>query len=96
MTRQHIFDGDTFEPAKDTKRLSSQFARVLNVMRDGRERTINDIHELTGDPHQSITSRLRDCNKERFKVPHGIEKMKPRRIGGGLWVYRVYMKEGME
>jgi len=60
------FDGATYNPEHDQKRLTGQILRVFDVMKDGNWHTYNEIHEITRDPIQSIATRLRDFRKFRF------------------------------
>lgn len=50
---------------------SPQRDRILQLMRDGRFRTILEISELTGDPVPSIRTQLRTLGRthELIKVP---------------------------
>ena len=79
-------DGDTFAD-DDRERLNRQARRVYRVMLDNRWHTLGEIGELTGDPEQSVSARLRDLRKARFGA-HEIER---RRVVGipGLWEYRM-------
>lgn len=64
--KQLHFNGITYEAKFDYDRLKGQNRRVFNVMKDGRYRTLDEIHAVTGDPTHSISARLRDFRKERF------------------------------
>lgn len=82
------FGGETYDPAYDGERLTKQLGRVYAAMIDGLWRTLWDVHEITGDPLQSISARLRDLRKKRF----GEYIVERRRLGNphrGLWEYRV-------
>ena len=59
------FDGRTYDPAVDRRRLSGQYWRVFELMRDGHWRTLEAIAATTGDPHASVSARLRDMRKPR-------------------------------
>lgn len=87
-----IFDGKTFEPARDEVRLSGQLARVYNCMRDGRWRTLSEIRYALSyegltpkDSEAGISARLRDLRKKRW----GSHVVNRRRRGVGLWEYQV-------
>lgn len=80
-----LFDGLTYEPAKDKERLSRQIVQVRHMMQDGRWRTLHDISVATGFPEASVSARLRDLRKERF----GAWTVERRRCERGLWQYRV-------
>jgi hypothetical protein len=77
------FDGPD-DPTK-TVRLHAQQIRILNVVRDGAWRTLQQIADATGDPTPSISAQLRHLRKRRFGS-HVVEK---RHVGGGLYQYRV-------
>ena len=79
------FDGETFEPAQDEARLTSQFLRVQAVMQDGNWHSLRELAEQTGGSEPSVSARLRDLRKKRFGA-HVVERA---RIGGGLFVYRL-------
>ena len=78
-------DGETFNYARDARRLAGQHARVLAFMRDGWWHTLAEISERTGDPEASVSARLRDLRKPRFGS-HVIEREYVQR---GLWRYRL-------
>ena len=80
-----LFDGATYDHKRDYVRLSGQIKRVYDVMRDGRWRTLNEISNLTGDPHASISTRLRDFRKEKF----GGHTVNRRYIDNGLYEYQL-------
>lgn len=61
-----VADGETFEVGRDGKRLNDQLLRVFKAMRDGDWHTLYELHELTGDPEQSISARLRDLRKPKI------------------------------
>ena len=88
----HHFDGATFEPSRDARRLTNQFNRVLAALRDGREYTLSELHEITGDPEASISARLRDLRKPRF----GSHEIRARYIRRGLFGYRLIKRDLFE
>lgn len=61
-----IFDGATFDPEKDTIRLSGQLAEVYNLMRDGRYRTLAEIRNVVSGSEAGISARLRDLRKRKW------------------------------
>jgi len=79
--------GDTFDRAFDFARLNAQQSRVFNVMRDGKFRTLAEIHNLTGDPEASISARLRDLRRTEFGGMT-VDRMR-QTDGGGTWIYRI-------
>jgi hypothetical protein len=86
------FDGVTYEPEPDHDRLASQVARVFDLMKDGRWRTLGEIESVTGDPQASVSARLRDLRKDRFGG-HEVQRRRrglPRR---GLFEYRLALPD---
>lgn len=78
------FDGPDLAPA-DQARLAGSLARVLALMQDGRWRTLPDIAFWAQCKEQSASARLRDLRKAKF----GSWTVEKRRIGNGLWAYKV-------
>ena len=74
------FDGETYQPARDSGRLHAQLTRVLGVMRDYGEHTLPEISRTTGDPEASISARIRDLRKAKF---------------GGWTIHRRYLDRGL-
>jgi hypothetical protein len=80
-----MFSGQTYEPALDNQRLSTQLDAVFAVMADGRWRTLREIAVATNKPEASVSARLRDLRKTRF----GAWNVERERVSGGLFRYRV-------
>ena len=80
-----LFDGITYEPKHDQERLTGQLLRTWEAMCDGQWHTPADLEEQTGDGWASISARLRDLRKHKF----GGHEVKRRRVGGGLFEYRL-------
>lgn len=59
-------EGQTFVPALDRRRLGKQHARIVELMRDARWRTLAAIERETRDPQASISARLRDLRKSQY------------------------------
>lgn len=91
--RMHIFDGETFDRKLDQKRLSTQLGKVVNLMSDGTARSLSKIAFLLSMPEASVSARLRDCRKVQVATAFGIERVDSLRRDGGLWEYRLLMKE---
>lgn len=94
--RRRVYDGASFDPAKDEVRLNRQQAAVLEVMRDGGWRTLEMIqrhlrvhHELHAS-EASISARLRDLRKPQ----HGGHTIDRERLkeADGLWRYRLVLR----
>lgn len=82
------FDGATYEPDKDHKRLRGQLLRVFKLMKDGKWRTLEGIKVEIGGCITSVSARLRDLRKEQYGG-HEIER---ERVSGGLFKYRLKLK----
>ena len=72
------FDGATYDDERDRARLTRQIDRVYNALRCGRWLTVNEIHDLTGDPHNSIQTQCRNLRKAK----HGGHTVPSRPRGG--------------
>src|SRR4051812_16487519 len=84
-----MFDGSTYQPEKDEKRLSTQLSKVRDLMSDGEWRTLSVIQTIVGGSEASISARLRDLRKERF----GSFLVQRRRFGDpskGVWQYKLF------
>ena len=89
------FDGKTFEPAKDAKRLGKQLQAVRDVLlRRSRWDAWTTLHGIQSDvwfmrgisaSEASISARIRDLRKPKF----GGYTVERRRISGGLYEYRI-------
>ena len=82
------FDGETYDPPKDHKRLTKQLERVQQAVSDGRWYTLSELSSITGDPEGSISARLRDLRKEKFGA---FDIRKQRR--GNQFAYRCRGKQ---
>jgi hypothetical protein len=80
-----VFDGPTFDQARDGDRLNAQLGRVLAVLKDHRWHTLGDISSQTHDPQASISARIRDLRKARY----GGHEVKRRYVERGLWEYKL-------
>jgi len=78
-------DGETFDQARDGKRLNKQQRAVTEVMLDGKWRTLKHIAMTIGAPEASVSARLRDLRKVR----NGSYIVERRYITKGLYEYRV-------
>jgi site-specific DNA-cytosine methylase len=85
LHRVNEFDGETYEPDKDKKRLTRLLDRVFDLMRDESWRTLQEIQVQTGGSEASVSARLRDLRKEKFGS-HNVERQ---RVSGGTFQYRL-------
>lgn len=67
-------------PAEDTKRLGDQLQRVLDVMRDGKERSLEQLGHDAECPPASASARYRDLKHMGYPVDK-------RYIRRGLYLY---------
>ena len=96
IQRSLNFDGATIEPC-DIERLNGQMRRVVDVVKDGKWRTLAEIRtaamlasgdrSFLGDSEAAISARLRDCRKARFGKFQVDRRRKTE--GSGLFEYRV-------
>lgn len=83
------FDGATFDPARDGKRLTRQLDMVKQILRDKKPRTLDEIREEiwlhygVRTTETGISARLRDLRKPKF----GAAEVKSGRRTGGVWEY---------
>jgi hypothetical protein len=82
-----MFDGATYDKAKDGSRLRIQLQKVKHLMLDGKWRTLAEIAAFVGSPEASVSARLRDLRKNKF----GAYTVERRRVPTerGLHEYRV-------
>lgn len=83
-----LFDGDTYEPVHDARRLTTQLDRVRTFMCDGLWHTIAEIHDAVGGSQAGISARLRDLRKPK----NGGFEVQRRRVSPpdrGLFEYRM-------
>lgn len=83
------FQGTTYVPSLDRERLGDQLIRVIDLMADGKWRSLREIAGATDDPEASISARLRDIRKLC-----GADAMESRRRPSvdarkGVWEYKV-------
>lgn len=85
------FNGATYEPEFDYRRLNAQMRAVWECLRDGRWRTLAEIAAYADYPEASVSARLRDFRKRKYGG-HNVERR--RRDGApGTWEYRLLVKE---
>lgn len=89
------FNGSDYDPIFDNVRLSNQHERVKAAMIDGKWRTLDEISEITGDPHASISAQLRHLRKPRFGMWIISKRSRGDRLRG-LFEYRLEKRIGAE
>lgn len=87
-----MFNGPDYQHELDLVRLTGQIARVKECMIDGKWRSLNEIADITGDPHASISAQLRHLRKRRFGswIVDKRRRGKPR---VGLFEYKLRKEE---
>lgn len=82
------FDGVTYTPKHDQKRLTGQLKAVYDTMWSGRWRTLGEISYNAGGSEAAISARLRDLRKEKFGG-HTVNKRHRGDPKRGLWEYQL-------
>jgi hypothetical protein len=85
LVGDNLFDGSTYDAARDQVRLSGQLQNVQQVLSDHRWHTLAEIAQRIGGSEAGISARLRDLKKERF----GRHKIEKQHLSNGLWRYRL-------
>lgn len=86
------FDGSDYNKDLDVDRLTDQYHRIFNLMKDGKWRTLQEIAFLTSDPQASISAQLRHMRKPRFGA-HIVRKQRVQgREAQGLFEYQLSVK----
>lgn len=99
---QHVldFDGPSYSITLDRARLTGQLLRIVEAMKDGQWRTLEEIKERTrvmfdmkaGDPTTSISAQLRHLRKPRFGS-HTVDKRRRGDPGDGLYEYSLRLNQ---
>ena len=83
-----LFDGATYDPLLDERRMETQLVRVAALMADARWRTLAEIVASTGGSEAGVSARLRDLRKHRFGA-RSVERRRRADPSAGVWEYRV-------
>lgn len=78
------FGGATYD-ARDKARLSTQLRKVLELMQDGRRRSLAEIKQFVGGSEAGVSARLRDLRKRQY----GGHDVRHQRRYDGVWFYWV-------
>ncbi len=82
------FDGPGLE-RHDHERLRTLMDRVAHhVTASRRWWTLRELAVRTGGSEASVSARLRDLRKDKFRKVYGAWDVERRRVEGGLWEYR--------
>ncbi len=80
------FDGTTYQPQRDHKRLSGQLAQVYSVMANHYLwYSLKELTTICGGSEAGISARIRDLRKPKF----GSHIVQKRCNPNGLWEYRL-------
>lgn len=79
-------EGETYDAARDEKRLGKQAQKLFDVMKDGSWYTPEELEKLTGENWASLSARARDFRKPKFGIRGTVERES---LGGGLFRYRL-------
>ena len=82
------FDGATYTPELDHRRLANQLLVIKELMLDGVWRTLVEIEAMTGFRPASISAQLRHLRKERFGG-YAVQKRRRGKGRSGLYEYLV-------
>lgn len=83
------FDGATYDPTQDGPRLNTAMARVYDLCKDGKWRTLKEIASAVGCSESGASARIRDLRKPKFAAQFPSGGVERRRVEGGLWEYKV-------
>jgi hypothetical protein len=90
--KEKAFNGPAYVPEEDHDRLRGQLLRIFECMSDGKERSLGQIEDATGDPQASISAQLRHLRKEKYGS-HTVLRISK---GGGLHHYRLIVNDGAD
>jgi hypothetical protein len=78
----------TLDEALDGKRLRVLRNRILDLMLDGRWRTLAEIQAQCGGAETGVSAKLRDLRKFEFGA-YTVDRRRRGNPASGLWEYRV-------
>lgn len=85
-------DCETYEPEHDQVRLGKQALAVMELMRDGKWRTLREItEEIGGGSEAGVSARLRDFRKSAFGG-HTVNRRRRGAESAGVFEYQVQVK----
>lgn len=79
------FDGQSYDHARDSARLTGQLDAVRQVLADRQWHTLSEIADKVGGSEAGVSARLRDLRKARFGQ-HTIDREYVSRC---CWRYRM-------
>lgn len=93
LAEQVAFDGSTYNPLEDHKRLTSSLGKFWDLMRDQRFRTLAEITEEIKCSEAGASARFRDLRKPKFRAMFPTLACNSERVEGGLWRYQIIVPE---
>lgn len=85
------FDGETYDPAQDHDRLTTQLDRVRSLLLAGGFFTLAEIARRLQIPEASASARIRDLRKKKFGGYAVVSRRS--RPDRGLWEYAIALEE---
>lgn len=83
------FNGSDYDQERDGARLSGQLARIFEVVKDGKWRSLRQIADEAKAPEASVSAQLRHLRKPRF----GNYTVEKQYHNNGLFFYRLNMED---
>lgn len=80
-----LFDGATYDDARDGRRLNTSLARIQRAMADGRWYTLAELARIGACSTAAASARVRDLRKQKY----GGHTVSRRYDGDGVWSYRM-------
>lgn len=87
LSPEAAFDGSTYVPALDYRRLTGSQAKVHALLQDGEHHTDVEISGVAGCKQTAAGARARDLRKKKY----GNFNVQCTPFGQGLWKYRLEM-----
>ena len=88
VPRDPPFSGAEYDAKFDKARLVTQMQKIYMLVSDRKWRTLQEISELTGEPHSSVSAQLRNLRKSEFGS-HIIDKQVRGDRSKGLYEYKL-------
>lgn len=87
VPKDNEFGGQTFDPKRDTIRLTKQKKVLFDIMKGGAWFTLRELEDKTGYLATSLAARIRDFRKPQFGA-HTVER---KYVDAGLHKYRLIL-----
>lgn len=89
VKKKMVFDGSDYLPSRDDARLTNQYNKIFDLMKDGVWRTLDEISKATDAPHASVSAQLRHCRQAR----NGGHFVNKKYLGSGLFSYQLILNK---